>query len=182
MYPFLRLAAATAGARRAGPLPLFAVHTGRHRIWPWDLDPWAELNNGRTLTLYDLGRVPLVGRTGIAAALARQGWRMTVAGAAVRWRRRLVALQVVSMASRLIGWDARFLYFDQTLWAGADCAGQALIRTAATDPGRGGIIPPARLVAAIPGAAAESPALPGWVAAWAAAEAARPWPPPRTGL
>lgn len=182
MYPFLRLAVATARARRAGPLPLLGTHAGRLRIWPWDLDPWAELNNGRTLTLYDLGRVPLIARTGIGAAAAGAGWRLTVAGAAVRWRRRLVALQAVAMESRLTGWDARFLYVDQTLWREADCAGQALIRLAVTDARQGGIVAPGRLIAAIPGAPASSPPLPGWVAAWAAAEAARPWPPARAGL
>ncbi len=182
MYPFLRLASAMARARRAGPLPLLGVHIGRHRIWPWDLDPWAELNNGRTLTLYDLGRVPLVLRTGIAGALAQGGWGMAVAGAAVRWRRRLTGFEAVTMESRLIGWDARFFYFDQTLWRGYDCAGQATIRLAATDRRQGGIVAPARVVETMPGAEAESPPLPGWVAAWAAAEAARPWPPGRTGL
>ena len=59
MYPFLRLGLEVLRARRAPPLPIDGVHVSHHTCWPWDLDPWGELNNGRTLTLYDLGRVPL---------------------------------------------------------------------------------------------------------------------------
>lgn len=176
MYPFLRMAAALARARRLGPLPPFATHVSHHLLLPVDLDPWAELNNGRTLTLYDLGRIPLALRIGMAGALRAQGWGMAVAGAAVRYRRRLTLFQRFEMRSRLLGWDARFVYFDQSMWRGTDCAGQAVLRSAAVGTGRAGIVPPARLAAAM-GLAEESPPLPPWVAAWAAAEAARPWPP-----
>ena len=41
------------------------THVSTQLCWPWDLDPWIELNNGRTLTLYDLGRLPLSQRTGL---------------------------------------------------------------------------------------------------------------------
>ncbi len=176
MYPFLRLALALAAARRMGSLPLLGTHVSRHLLLPWDLDPWAELNNGRTLTLHDLVRLPLALRTGITAALRARGWGMTVAGAAVRYRRRMVAFQRFEMRARLLGWDDRFLYLDQGMWRGGDCANHALVRSAVVGPGRSGIVPPARLIAAM-GRPAESPPLPAWVRAWAAAEAVRPWPP-----
>ena len=51
--------------RRLPPLPVLGTHVSHHRCWPWDLDPWVELNNGRTLTLYDLGRIPMAQRTGL---------------------------------------------------------------------------------------------------------------------
>ena len=77
MYPFLRLAKGLWQARRQPPLPVTGTHVSHHLCWPWDLDPWVELNNGRTLTLYDLGRIPLGLRTGLAAAVRAQGWGMT---------------------------------------------------------------------------------------------------------
>lgn len=46
-----------------------------------------ELNNGRTLTLYDLGRVPLGIRTGLAATVQRMGWGMAIAGNSTRYRK-----------------------------------------------------------------------------------------------
>lgn len=174
MYPLLRLALETWRVRRMPPLGVLDTHVSHHRIWPWDLDPWVELNNGRTLTLYDLGRVPMVLRSGLIAALRRRGWGITVAGSCPRYRRRLRLWDRVQMRSRLVGWDDRFLYVEQAMWKGADCANHVLIRTAVTGPA--GIVPPAQVLAAM-GAPTESPPLPDWIRAWIAAEAQRPWPP-----
>ena len=86
MYPFLRMAKELWLNRNAPPLPITGTHLSQHICWPWDLDPWRELNNGRTLTLYDLGRLPLGLRTGLHRVLAANGWGMTVAGNTTRYR------------------------------------------------------------------------------------------------
>lgn len=174
MYPFIRLAAETLRARRLPPLGLFDPHVSRIRCLPWDLDPWIELNNGRTLTLFDIGRVPLVLRLGLVRVVREKGWGLTVAGSSVRYRRRVQAFQRLEMRSRLMGWDARFLYIGQSMWRAGECTSQVLIRMAVT--GKTGIVPPAEVARAL-GVAAESPPLPGWVAAWIEADATRPWPP-----
>lgn len=174
MYPFLRLATGLVRATRQPRLGPFDPHISHHLCWPWDLDPWRELNNGRTLTLYDLGRTPLAVRSGLIEALRANRWGMTVAGSSVRYRRRVRMFDRVTMVSRLLGWDARFLYLDQTMWKGADCTSQALIRSAVTSSS--GIVAPAEVARAL-GHAGDSPALPGWVLAWSEAEAHRPWPP-----
>ncbi|MBC2836341.1 acyl-CoA thioesterase [Paragemmobacter straminiformis] len=176
MYPFIRMAKELLLARRLPDLPLSGVHVSRHICWPWDLDPWVELNNGRTLTLYDLGRVPLGRRVGFHRALAAQGWGMAVAGNTTRYRRRVRAFDRITMHSRCIGWDARFFYIEQSMWLGGECASHMVVRSAVTSTA--GIVPPARMLAAM-GQAADSPPLPDWVERWIAAEAARPWPPAR---
>lgn len=176
MYPWFRMAKELWKFRktRLGP---FDTHVSTHRCWPWDIDPFMELNNGRTLTLYDLGRLPWGFRTGVNQLVKARGWGMAVAGVSVRYRKRITAFQAFTMKTRLLGWDGRFTYFEQSMWRGGDCASQALIRMAATR-GRTGILPPAELVQAL-GLPPESPALPGWVQAWIAADAERPWPPVR---
>jgi acyl-CoA thioesterase FadM len=176
MYPFMRLFKEMARARRMRPLGLFDTHVSHHICWPWDLDPWVELNNGRTLTLYDLGRLPLAARTGILDLLKSNGWGLTVAGSSVRYRRRVTLFSRLATHSRCLGWDARFLYTEQSMWKGDDCASQVLIRSAIVS--KAGIVPPAELAKAA-GIPTVSPELPDWVGAWIAAEAARPWPPAR---
>ena len=176
MYPFLRMFKVMAQARRQPPLGLFDTHVSRLICWPWDLDPWVELNNGRTLTLYDLGRLPLSRRTGFERLLREQGWGLTVAGSSTRYRRRVTVFARLTMHSRCLGWDDRFLYMDQSMWKGNECASQVLIRSAIVS--KAGIVPPARMAQAM-GIPTESPALPDWVLAWAEAEATRPWPPQR---
>jgi acyl-CoA thioesterase FadM len=176
MYPFLRMALVMARARRQPPLGLFEPHESTLICWPWDLDPWVELNNGRTLTLYDLGRLPLSRRTGFERLLRDKGWGLTVAGSSVRYRRRVTAFSRLTMVTRCLGWDHRFVYMEQSMWKGDECTSHVLIRSAVVS--RAGIVPPAEMAAAM-GIAPESPPLPDWVLAWTAAEATRPWPPDR---
>lgn len=174
MYPFIRMAHAMLKHRNSPPLPVTGTHVSQHICWPWDLDLWSELNNGRTLTLYDLGRIPLAMRTGLILPLRANRWGITVAGSSVRYRRRVRMFERFEMRSRCLGWDAKFLYMDQSMWRNGECTSQVLIRSAFT--GRKGIVPPAEVLAAM-GSAEASPPLPGWVQAWIAADAERPWPP-----
>jgi acyl-CoA thioesterase FadM len=174
MYPIFRFLKEIYKFRNAPALGLLETHVSHHRCWPWDLDPWIELNNGRTLTLYDLGRIPMGMRTGLTSMLRAQGWGITVAGNTTRYRKRIKAFQRFEMRSRCIGWDARFFYIEQAMWLGNDCANHILIRSAITS--NTGIVPPARVLDAM-GQKQDSPELPGWVQAWIAADAERVWPP-----
>ncbi len=175
MYPVFRLVTQFIRFRRAPALPLTGTHVSRHMCLPWDIDLWMELNNGRTLTLYDLGRLPLAKRAGLIGAMKRNGWGLTMAGAIVRYRRRIRMFETVEMRSRALCWDQRFIYLEQSMWkADGECANHIVYRAALTD--HSGIVPPARAARAITGADA-SPPMPAWIAAWVAAEDLRPWPP-----
>ncbi len=178
MYPYLRSFYCIWRAFRMRPLDLFDTHVSHHRIWPLDIDPWMELNNGRTLTLYDLGRLPLFARMGLLKATRKSGMFFTVAGASVRYRARIRPLDKVEMRSRVIGFDDRFTYIDQSLWLGETCANQVLIRTAVARRGKG-IVSPGQALREM-GFEAQSPELPDWVKNWIAAEATRTWPPENT--
>ncbi|MFE3838049.1 acyl-CoA thioesterase [Pseudogemmobacter sonorensis] len=175
MYPWFRMVKEIVKFRKAPALHPFDTHVSHHICWPWDIDPWMELNNGRTLTLYDLGRLPLGERTGLHRIAKAKGWGMAVAGASVRYRRRVRAFHRFEMKTRLIGWDARFVYMEQSMWRQGECSSHLLLRSAITRGARG-IVPPAEMAEAL-GLAPQSPPLPDWVAAWITADAERPWPP-----
>ncbi|MDT0681346.1 acyl-CoA thioesterase [Roseicyclus sp. F158] len=173
MYPIVRLAREVLRARRMPPLGVDGMHVSHHIVLPWDIDPWKELNNGRTLTLYDLGRIGLFTRSGAVKRMREHGWGAAIAGASVRYRKRLTMFQRFELRSRVIGWDARFLYVEQGAWSRGDCASHALLRVAILAGGR---MKAATEVASELGLGA-SPELPDWVVAWGEADAARPWPP-----
>lgn len=175
MYPFLRLIWQMRKHRKSPALPVTGCHVSHHYCLPWDIDLWRELNNGRTLTLYDLGRIPLAARAGLIDVLKRKGWGLTIAGASVRYRRRVRVFERIEMHSRVVWWDARFIYIEQAMWQqNGHCANHILYRTAITGPD--GIVPPEAVLAEL-GTDPERPAQPDWVGGWIAAEAARPWPP-----
>lgn len=175
MYPVVRMLFQILKHRKDPPLPLTGTHVSQHYCLPWDIDFWMELNNGRTLTLYDLGRIPLAVRIGLGSVLRREKWGLTIAGASVRYRRRVRMFERIEMRSRAICWDDRFLYLEQSMWRqGGDCASHVLYRSAVT--GRDGIVSPATLAARL-GLNEASPPMPDWVSAWIAADDQRPWPP-----
>ncbi len=176
MCHYLRMAKELWKFRNAPALPILGAHVSTHMCWPWDLDPWVELNNGRTLTLYDLGRIPLGNRTGLRRVLMANGWGLTVAGNTVRYRRRVRAFDRVTIHSRCIGWDNRFLYIEQSMWKGDDCTSHQIVRSAVTS--QDGIVAPERVFAAL-GEPTQSPPLPDFVQGWIDAEARRLWPPAR---
>lgn len=173
MYPIIRMTKEWLIHRNAPALQTFDTHISHHICWPWDIDLWLELNNGRTLTLYDLGRIVMLKRTGILAAMAPQKWAGTVAGASIRYRKRVRVFDRLELRSRTLGWDHRFAYVEQSLWKGDDCCSHGLLRIALTD--KNGLVPAPKLaeVLDIP----SSPPLPDWVQAWSDADALRPWPP-----
>lgn len=175
MYPFIRLGAQILRYRR-DPLPeITDTHVSHHMCWPWDLDIFGELNNGRALSIYDLGRIPYGVRVGLWDVLRCNRWALAVAGASVRYRRRIHAFERIRMTTRGAGWDDRFIYVEQAMWKrNGDCAGHVLIRSAIT--GRSGILPPDEVLAEMgyDGPRVEPP---DWVTAWSDADKTRPWPP-----
>ncbi len=176
MYPFLRMAKELWKFRNAPPLSILEPHVSTHRIWPWDLDLWRELNNGRTLTLFDLGRIPMSVRMGFKDIAKAKGWGITVAGNSLRYRKRVTLFQSLTQISRVIGWDPRFVYVEQSFWRGADCTAHMLLRSAFIS--KSGMVAPAAVLEAL-GQSQQSPPLPAWVQGWIEADAARPWPPYR---
>ena len=175
MFPFVRLIKDMLIARRQPPIGLTEMHVTRHMVWPWDLDAFLELNNGRALTLYDLGRMGMGARVGLIEVLKRERWGLTMAGSSVRYRRRLHAFERFEMRTRAVCWDDKFTCIEQSMWkTNGECASHVLYRSAVTD--KNGIVTPDRVLTAM-GQDPKSPPMPGWIAAWIKAEAQRPWPP-----
>ncbi|WP_319825371.1 acyl-CoA thioesterase [Thalassovita sp.] len=175
MYPVVRFTKEFIKFRKAPALAFDGTHVSHHMCMPWDIDLWMELNNGRTLTIYDLGRMILAKRVGLLGALTRNRWGMTMAGAVVRYRRRIRVFETVEMRSRAVCWDDRFLYLEQSMWKkDGECANHVVYRTAVTD--KNGIVAPEVVIRNIMGTVpvVETP---DWIAKWIEAESARPWPP-----
>ena len=173
MYPYLRTALEI-WLHRNKPLGLFETHETHHRIRLSDIDIFGELNNGRTLTVYDFSRIGLALRVGLNDMLKREKWGMTVAGSTVRYRRRVRAFQKVTVRARLLGWDRRFFYIEHGMFHKGVCTSHLVVRTAFTD--KNGLVESERVRQAA-GHEGASPVLPDWIQAWVAAEDLRPWPP-----
>lgn len=174
MYPFARLSKDFILTRNLPQLHVLGTHVSYHRCWPQDIDGFLEMNNGRILTILDLGRIILARRVGLLKALRDNRWGLTMAGVSVRYRRRIRPFVKFRVVSRAVGWDEKFFYLDQSIWVEDQCHVQALYRSAVTD--NSGIVRPERVFAAM-GFNEAPPTLPDWIQNWVDADTTRPWPP-----
>ncbi|MGX9355905.1 acyl-CoA thioesterase [Roseobacteraceae bacterium S113] len=175
MYPILRMTRELIAARSMPKLGIWDTHVSHHRVWLQDIDTFLELNNGRTLTLLDVGRIPMAARMGLIEVLRREKWALTMAGCSVRWRRRLRPFEAFEMRSRGLCYDEKFMYIEQSMWKkNGECANHVLYRSAVTD--KNGIVAPVRVLDAM-GLEDKNKPMPEWVRAWIEADAGRPWPP-----
>ena len=174
MYPYIRSIHALVRARKHPPLGLFDTHVSHHRAWPWDTDMFGELNNGRILTLFELGRWESTVRLGLLKPFLSGKHTLAVAGVSVRYRKRIPIFQKYRMQTRMLGYDARFFYVDQSMWQGDTAMNQMLLRAAIRDTS--GTVPPRDFLERM-GKPTEQPGLPDWVQAWMEADHTRPWPP-----
>lgn len=143
----LRLANTLGHAALAGRAPLLETLVVPIRIWPDDLDVYGHVNNGRFLTLMDLGRYDTFTRTGLGRAMIAQRMKPLVAGATIEFRRELRAFQTANLHSRILGWDEQALYFEHRLERGGQLCAHGLVRIV-TKQGRR-TVPPAECFALI---------------------------------
>jgi acyl-CoA thioesterase FadM len=106
---FIRISLSLIGKPR---VDLFATTRVRIRIWPNDLDMNMHVNNGRYLTLADLGRLDWFVRTGVYATAKRQGLFPVVGDSIAKYRRELRSFQTVTIESRLVGWSGRWGFLE----------------------------------------------------------------------
>ena len=110
MSLYLRLLWTLLMARLRGPLPLDATVVQRWRVLPNDLDVNRHMNNGRDLTMVDLGLVEFFARTGFLRALLRRRWRPMAGGVLMHFRRGLDPFERYELHFRWLCSDARWNY------------------------------------------------------------------------
>lgn len=132
------------------------------RVWPHDLDLSMHMNNGRYLTLMDLGRLDLILRGGLLGAVAGKGWVPVLLAAKVRYRREIRLFRPFRIETRILCWTEREIVMDQRIVTdGRDgepvvnCA--ALMLTCLYDRAAKAYVPVADILAAAGRADAVSP-------------------------
>jgi acyl-CoA thioesterase FadM len=76
------------------------------RVWPTDLDTNLHLNNGRYLTMADLGRMDLLLRAGLLRPVLKEGLLPMLSGSVIRYRREIRPFQRFVLQSRIVCWRA----------------------------------------------------------------------------
>ncbi len=167
MNLFFRLIKVLLGTLGRPPLELLGESVVRFRVWPNDLDVNLHMNNGRYLTLMDLGRLDLMVRVGILRHLIRQRWRPVAASATIRYRRSLKPFRRFQIRTRLLCWDEQWIFFEQRFESEGRLVALGLIR--ALLRGSTGNVSTAEILKAV-GQTVASPPMPASLALWREAE------------
>ncbi|MGR5457377.1 acyl-CoA thioesterase, partial [Vibrio alfacsensis] len=78
-------------------------------------DLFLELNNGRILTLYDIGRTALSVKCGLMSTLKKKRWGLVVAGSSVRYRKRIHMFDKITMKTQCVATDDKWFYLEQSM-------------------------------------------------------------------
>ncbi len=133
------------------------------RVFPSDLDINLHVNNGRYLTLMDLGHLDILLRGGVWRVLMKTGWMPVFSAAKIRFRRELKLFQKFRLETRIVYWDETSFVIQHRLMipqpqGGDVAAAVALKRGGFYDRKASAFMPAARLFALL-GYEAETPPL-----------------------
>lgn len=118
------------------------------RVWPWDIDMFIELNNGRYLTIMDIGRFNVGIRVGLLKTLKKKDWGLMVGAVSSRYRRRLRPFQKFTLHTKILYFDERWFYFRQWFETDGKTHASFLVRTAVVS--KDGLVPTKEVAEALP--------------------------------
>ena len=147
---------------------------GRIRLTtlPSDIDILRHMNNGRYLSLFDLGRWDQLIRTGLFDAMKQRGWYAVVSSETVTFRKSLELWQRFEVQSRFIGHDEKALFMEHRAVVDGEVYARAIVRARMLRR-TGGTVSNEELFAAV-GRPEGVPEIDAWVHDWAAASALPP--------
>ena len=160
--------------RRRAPCPALGPCRTPFRVWPNDLDVFLHMNNGVYLTIADLGRMDMLARAGVLGEMNRRRWYPVVAAESIRFRRSLRPWQRYAIDTRVLGWNERSIYIEQTFVADGETVAHAVVDVRFLVRGGGGVTPAEVLdvlggIAGVERGEPPADALPGWVEDWSGA-------------
>ena len=162
MYPYLRLARVLISKKFQPKLNFHSRDCDviPMMVWPQDIDPFMELNNGRYVTLLDLGRYGYGSRVDINTFLKNNQWSLTITGTYNEYRYRLRLFQSFQLKTNIIGYDSNWFYFFQKIERKGKTHMASVVKYAFTS--KKGIVKPEEVVKAM-GESYDPTQLPKWV-------------------
>ncbi len=122
------------------------------------------MNNGRYLTIMDLGRTDLMLRSGFAKLISDQGYYPVVVSQMIRYRKSLQLWDRFEVQTRVLGWDDQAFLLSQKFYRGETAIAEAVVRARFLKK-VGGSVRAAEILA-LGGVNQSSPPIPAWVTDW----------------
>ena len=155
---------------------ILSVSRLRFHVLPNDLDLNMHMNNGRYLTIMDIGRTDFVIRSGIFKKVIRAGQIPVLASATIRYRVQLEPFRHYELQTRIVCWDEKWAYMEHRFVIlkgkkAGEVAAIAIVKGAFYDRKKKATVPTDKLIKAI-GFDGPSPAIPAHIQKWIESEEA----------
>ncbi len=134
------------------------------RVGLADIDLNLHLNNAKYLRYMDLARLEHLVATGLLYRFIRSRHNPIVAATEIAYVRELRTFQPFTVSARMIGYDERFLYYEQRFVSDGKLCTHAFLRLACVRGGKGRPTSDLREAVGLP----DSPALPEPIVRWRA--------------
>lgn len=95
------------------PSSMFSPCTTPFRVNPLDLDLNFHMNNGRYLTIMDLGRFDLMLKAKVFWKILMQGYYPVVSSESIRFKKSLGPFQSFDLVTTIESWDEKDFYISQ---------------------------------------------------------------------
>ena len=145
------------------PLEILGEDVLRLHVWPNDIDLNMHMNNARYLSVMDYARTHLLARVGLLEHILRARWQPLVGAAWMTYRRPLPLFAAFTISSRLVCWDERWFYIEQTFTGAEGLAAIGWVKGALRDTESR--VDPNSVIARV-ASGVTSPPMPETIAAW----------------
>lgn len=146
-------------------LSTFEETSAKFTVLPTDahIPFFKAMCGGRYVDFMDLARVDQVSRLGILGVMRRKKLDINLGGQFVRYHKPLKTFRRFEVRTNIVCWDEKFFYVDQKFMQDGVVKAHGLVQ--ACFRGKGGICPPAELIA-MAGMQDTKPAMPKEIADW----------------
>lgn len=148
--------------KKITPSPLIASKT-EFRVWLHDIDINLHLTNSRYLSFMDLGRTWLYAETGFMPLFLTHKWAAIVNAAEITFIREFSPFTKFTLETKLVGWDEKYLYFEQRFMQNGRVHAIGQIRGLFANKGK---VVPSQDVLSTANISIEQPILPETTQAW----------------
>ncbi len=118
------------------------------RIYPNDLDINLHVNNGRYLTLCDLGRIDLFIRSGLARVMINRKWYPVVGSVTMKFIKPLRVFDRITIRSHVTHWDDKYFYSTHAIFRRDVLVSEGTSRSLVVSR-NSGKVPPAQVIEAV---------------------------------
>lgn len=149
--------------RPLAPLGVLDEDRLRMRVLPNDIDLNLHMNNARYLNIMDYARTHMLARTRLLEHIVRSRWQPLVGAIWMTYRRPLPLFSAFDLTSRMVCWDDRWFYMEQTFSGSKGLAAVGWVKGILRDR-QGNVDPQTVIEGVAPGLV--SPPMPEAIATW----------------